>query len=191
MRCLLCENLSLLHICKDCQEIFLSPSIYKRHLSNGIEVLSFYKYQEIKKLLHTKHTYLGYYIYTILAQNSFQKFAQDFCYDTPLVSICVDDNPKENYSHTAILNKALKSKNIKPLYNILRATNSISYSGKSREFRLSNSKNFQVKDFKEQELLLVDDIITTGATLTQSIEALQKKGKETLLCLTLADASLK
>ena len=129
MRCMLCENLSLSHICSTCQNTFLTPSIYKRKLKNGIEVISFYKYLDIKDFLHTKHTDLGFYIYSILAKNSFEKFTQKFEFPHAIISIAIDDNIKNGYSHTAILNKSLKSKNIKPLFNKLRAKNGITYSG--------------------------------------------------------------
>ena len=187
----MCESLSLTHICDSCQETFLTPSIYKRKIYNNIEVISFYKYSEIKKLLHTKHTDLGFYIYSILAKNSFQRFADDFSFANPVTSIAIDDNILNGYSHTAILNKKLKSTYIQPLYNKLRANNRISYSGKSREFRLLNPRNFELNSFKESELILIDDIITTGSTLTQAVQTIQQNNKEVLFCLTLADASLK
>lgn len=188
---MMCESLSLTHICNSCQELFLTPSIYKRKIYNNIEVISFYKYAEIKKLLHTKHTDLGYYIYSILAKNSFKKFADEFKFETPLVSIAVDDNTSSGYSHTAILNRELKSDYIKPLYNKLRANNSVSYSGKSKEFRLLNPREFQLGTILSNDIILVDDIITTGSTLTQAIQRLNKGNKEVFLCLTLADASFK
>jgi competence protein ComFC len=191
MKCLVCESLSLLHICETCQIDFLKPSIYKRKLINNIEVISFYKYQNIKNFLHTKHTDLGYYIYKILAQNSLKLFAKEFNINfTSTVSIAIDDNIKSSYSHTAILNKALKSSSIKPLYNKLRATNDISYSGKSREFRIKNPRDFKLNSFKENNVILVDDIITTGITLTQAISTIKANKKEVLFCLTLADADL-
>lgn len=191
MRCLLCESLSLTHICSKCQNTFLTPSIYRRKILNDIDVISFYKYADIKDLLHTKHTDLGYYMYSILAKNSFKKFASEFEYPHNISSIAVDDNSQNGYSHTAILNKALKSKNIKPLYNKLRAKNRVSYSGKSREFRVLNPRNFEVKNLKESELILVDDIITTGLTFTQAIRKLEDSENKILFCLSLADASLK
>jgi len=186
----MCESLSFTHICSSCEEIFLKPSLYKRKLSNGIQVISFYKYREIKELLHTKHTDLGYYIYNILAQNSFKKFAEEFSYPNVISSVAVDDKPNSLYSHTAILSKALQSPFIEPIHAVLRAQNSVSYSGKSREFRLLNPREFRVKKFDAKELILVDDIITTGSTLSQAVEAMQKENKEILFCLTLADATL-
>ena len=188
---MLCENFSLSHICPTCQDLYLKPTIYKRKLSNNIEVISFYKYSEIKKFLHTKHTNIGFYIYNILAKNSFAKFAKEFEFAHAITSIAIDDNIKSGYSHTAILNKALKSKSIKPLFNKLRAKNDISYSGKTKEFRLLNPRDFEIKEFKGSEIILVDDIITTGTTLTQAIQVAQSNKKEVLFCLTLADARLK
>jgi len=190
MRCMLCESLSFSHICLTCQETFLTPSIYKRKINN-IEVISFYKYSEIKELLHTKHTDLGYYIYKILAKNSLEKFAAEFEFDSPVTSIAIDDHVQSGYSHTAVLNKALKSKYIKPLHNRLRAKNSVSYSGKSREFRVLNPREFELNNFKGREIILVDDIITTGLTLTQAIQTMRSNKKEVLFCLTLANTEYK
>ncbi len=187
MRCMICESLSLKHICKSCQYKFLSPSFYQRKLLGKIPVYSFYKYHEIEPFLLTKHTNLGYYIYTILAQNSFKPFSQNFEFTDKIVSIGVDDHTKNGYSHTAVLNKQLKSTIIKPLYAKLRAKNSVSYSGKSYQDRLLNPRDFGVQKFKENDVVLVDDIITTGLTLTQAVHVLQKEGKNVLFCLTLAD----
>ncbi len=191
MRCMMCESLSLIHICPHCQEIFLTPSIYKRCILDNTEVISFYKYSDIKELLHTKHTDLGYYIYSILAKNSFKKFIDNFEFQNSVASIAVDDHIGNGYSHTAILNKALRSKSIKPYFNKLRAKNRVSYSGKSKEFRVSHPREFTLSEFREKDVILVDDIITTGFTLNQAIISIKEQGKTPVLCLTLADASLK
>jgi len=190
MKCLMCESLSLSHICSTCRDTFLTPSIYKRKINHNIEVISFYKYSQIKDLLHTKHTDLGYYIYKILAQISMAKFALEFKFNEKVVSIAIDDNIKNGYSHTAILNKALTCRDIKPYFNKLRATNDISYSGKSKEFRMMNLRNFKLNIFSEKNIILVDDIITTGSTLNQAIHSMKANDKDVLFCLTLADASL-
>ncbi len=185
---MLCENYSLTqHICLSCQKQFLQPSLYKRTLPNGIEVFSFYKYEDIKPLLFTKHTNLGFYIYTLLAKLSFKKFAENFVYEEATISIAIDDRATSGYSHTAILNKALKSSDIKPLFNKLRAQSMLSYSGKPKAFRLENPRNFRLKKFKQKSVIVVDDIITTGTTLTEATNLLCQENKEVLFCLTLAD----
>ena len=51
--------------------------------------------------------------------------------------------------------------------------------------------SFQLKKFSQNEIILVDDINTTGSTLRQAIDRLNREKKEVLLCLTLADVSLK
>jgi len=169
----------------------LRPSLYKRRLDNGIEIFSFYRYEDIKSLLFTKHTDIGFHIYKLLAQLSFAKFAQEFSWENRVASIAIDDNIKSGYSHTAILNKALNSQNIKASFNKLRAQNLLSYSGKSRAFRQANPRNFTLKNFRDKEVIVVDDIITTGATLREATDKLTQEGKEVLFCLTLSDVSKK
>ena len=191
MKCLLCESISFSHICDSCQEIFLTPNIYRRKILNNIEVISFYKYKDIKNLLHTKHTDLGYYIYSIMAKNSFKKFASSFLWQDKISAVAIDDHTKSGYSHTAILNKQLNSKVIKPEFAKLRAKNSISYSGKSREFRMMNPRDFSFKPTRYKDIILVDDIITTGSTLSQAISTISRHNHTPLFCLTLADASAK
>jgi len=191
MRCLMCESLSLKHICKSCQKLHLTPSLYKHYLDDGTLVLSFYKYSDIKTLLHTKHTDIGFYIYKILAQNSIAIFAKNFSMDENVISVGVDDDPKDGYSHTAILSKSLHSSRIKPIHNKLIARNTLSYSGKSKAYRLSNPRNFQLKSFKETNVIVVDDIITTGSTLLEAVKKLKEANKEIICCLTLCDVSQK
>lgn len=181
----MCESLSFTHICSPCQNTLLQPSLYKRKLHNNIELISFYKYEDIKKLLHTKHTDLGYYIYNILAKLSFAKFAQEFHTQENFVSIAVDDHVRSGYSHTAILNKHLKTYNINPLYNKLRANNKVSYSGKSKYFRETNPRDFQLKNFNSNQIILVDDIVTTGSTFTQAITRIGES--KISFCLSLVD----
>jgi len=70
----------------------------------------------------------------------------------------------------------------------MRAASSTSYSGKDYQFRLLNPRNFKMKTFDEEDVIVVDDIITTGLTLSQAVQTLQSQGKNVLFCLTLADA---
>ena len=103
----------------------------------------------------------------------------------------VDEHVKHGYSHTAILNRALNAEHIHPQFNKITAGSSNTYSGKSFQYRLLHPRKFKVKTFKEKFVILVDDIVTTGMTLTQAVEALEREGKEVIFCLTLADAEKK
>ena len=191
MKCLLCASWSFTHICKACQNENLQPFLFKRKIRGDIMVYSFYRYGDIEKLLHTKHTDLGYYIYNILAKIAFKKFAENFEFEGAVVSLGVDESVKHGYSHTAILNKALNSRHITPRYSKILANSNDTYSGKSFQYRLLHPRKFRVKPFKEQSVNLVDDIVTTGLTLVQAVDILEKEGKDVLFCLTLADAEKK
>jgi competence protein ComFC len=187
----MCESFSLLHICDSCQKEHLTPHLYSRKILNSIPVYSFYRYSDIEELLLSKHSDVGFYIYNILGKLAFKKFASNFDFQESVASIGVDDHVRNGYSHTAILNSYLTCKSIKPRYNRLKASNKITYSGKSYHYRLMNPREFTCKEFTERYVILVDDIITTGMTLTQGANALHVRGKEVLFCLTLTDARLK
>lgn len=191
MRCMVCESWSFSHICPSCQKNLLSPTLHKRKILGSLPVYSFFPYDAIEPLLLTKHTDVGYYIYSILAKNSLQKFAHEWQYENRVASIGIDDDSKSGYSHTALLNKSLKSNNITPYYGKLRASRHYKYAGKSVEERLMNPRQFIYKPFEENEVILVDDIVTTGSTLTEAVEVLGSQGKKVILCLTLTDAENK
>jgi len=188
MHCLLCGNLSFWHICKRCRSEFLTPSLTKRVLDDGLEVYSFYRYSQIKTLLHTKHKFIGYFIYRILAKESFLKFADNFNFEGQIFSIACDDSVKRGYSHSAILNRYLKSAHITPLFSKLRAKNSISYSGKSLKFREENPRDFGYSYRSDIDIILVDDIVTTGTTLKEAKRVIENSGSRVHFALTLADA---
>ncbi|MDD2837838.1 MAG: phosphoribosyltransferase family protein [Sulfuricurvum sp.] len=188
MRCMMCERFSLSHICSHCQKTLLAPSLYKRKILGSIPVYSFYPYNEIEPLLLTKHTDLGYYIYMILAKRSLGAFAREWQYENTVASVGIDDRSESGYSHTAVLNRALKSDTIIPQYGKLRASQHYKYAGKSVEERLMNPRRFIYTPFSEKEVILVDDIVTTGTTLSEAAEVLHTQGKKVILCLTLSDA---
>jgi competence protein ComFC len=186
LHCFSCGEPSFPIICGHCAANLLAPTLTTREIG-GIKVFSFYKYSEIEKFLLTKHTSVGAKILELLAQESFTKFAENFEFVEPLSVAPIDDHAKSGYSHTAILANALSSKLLKPAYGSLRATNHVSYAGQSLEFRRQNPRNFIFKP-TPYDVVLVDDIITTGETIKEAINAIQAGGKETLFALTLADA---
>jgi len=178
----------LSHICRACRDIHLAPDLYTLNIDGKLPVHSFYKYDELEALLLTKHTDLGYYIYKIMAEASFSAFAGAFETDEPVAVIGVDDHVRHGYAHTALLARAMKGKNLKPRHGILRDRSGHRYSGQDFQYRLTHPRAFELKSFPEKRVVLVDDILTTGLTLTQAAETLEMAGKEVLFCLTLADA---
>jgi competence protein ComFC len=187
MRCFSCETISFSPFCKWCQKTLLTPTLHRQKIGT-LEVVSFYEYSLIEKFLHTKHKPEGYRVFKAFAKLLFTPFAYHFNQhlDTKVYLIGVDDVVKNGYSHTAILTHAMKQSYLKPYYHQLLAQNKVHYSGKSLQYRLENPREFVYNGAKNIEVILVDDIVTTGTTLQQAMEVLHKSGINVLFALTLA-----
>lgn len=186
--CIICDSFSFRHICQNCLDGALAPSLFKRNI-DGFSVFSFYKYSEIAPLIRYKHKIAGSFILSQLAKNSFKHFAKSFEFSEKISVIAIDDNTKNGYSHTAILANAVKSKVLKPEWMTLRAKNSVIYAGQTLEFRKNNPRNFEFNGAKYESLVLVDDIVTTGSTLLEAKNKVECSGRhEALFAITLADA---
>ncbi len=187
MRCHLCLNLSWQPLCKTCLSTFLAPSPAFRVLDSGLKVYSFYPYSEIAPLLHTKHTYSGAKIFAQLGKHCLTPFLQNAHFPEGIYAIPIDDHVRHGYSHSAILAKATKPF-LTPLYGALRAQNECTYSGKSKAFRAQHKRDFNVTCKEAMDVILIDDIVTTGATLQEAEEVLKKHSSNVLFALVLADA---
>ena len=187
MRCLSCHKLSISTFCETCQNNFLKPSVTKRTFGS-LEVYSFFNYQHIEDLLLTKHTPQGYQLYRALARLSFRPFIKKFIENDPreVYVVGIDENVKSGYSHVALLTHEMRHKYVHIEHAKLMATNSVNYSGKTLQFRLENSREFEYKGKKDIEVILVDDIVTTGTTLKEANETLKLNGVDVLFALTLA-----
>jgi len=187
MRCLSCHRFTINRFCQECRKRLLTPSISKQKF-NKFEIYSFFKYQEIEDLLLTKHTPLGFIVYKALAKITFKPFIKKFIknYNSSIYIIGVDEIVINGYSHVALLTHQMKMANVKVLHNSLIAQNKIKYSGKSLEFRLKNPRKFIYSGLTNIDVILVDDIITTGTTLKEAKRVLEKNRVNTLFALTLA-----
>lgn len=100
----------------------------------------------------------------------------------------MDDKTYKNYSHTAILTKHLKTQFIKPMYYALQANSEFKYSGKSLQFRKDNKRSYKLLKHPKYPVILVDDVVTTGLSLLEARELLEKNNIEVLFALVLANA---
>lgn len=158
-----------------------------RALESGLKVYSFYNYSDLAPLLHTKHTYIGAKIFAQLGKHTFFEFLKTFELPKGICAIPIDDHVRHGYSHSAILTKATKPF-LTPHYGSLRAINHESYSGKSKAFRQAHKRDFIVTCKEAIDVILIDDIVTTGSTLEEAHETLKKHGVNVLFALVLADA---
>lgn len=187
MRCLNCASFTVFTFCKACKCVLENKSGSKR-VVDDLNVYSFYSYDEIKHLVHSKHHLHGLFVYNALANLSFKKFAKETKFKEQILALPIDDDIASGYSHTAILAHSLKNSEIKPKYTILKANSKVKYSGKSLEFRQKHKRGFEISQPINHPVILVDDIITTGTTLKEANEACKKAKVRVLFALTLADA---
>jgi len=169
----------------------LKPTVTKRTI-NGLDVYSFFKYQHIQDLLLTKHTPQGFNIYRALAKLSFGPFIENFMEKDPreIYVVGIDENVKSGYSHVALLTHEMSHKNVKVLHGRLMAQNHVNYSGKKLQYRLENPRDFIYSGLKDIEVILIDDIITTGTTLKEAKQVLENHGVNVLFSLTLANVEV-
>jgi len=188
MRCYSCGKLSMSVICSTCQERFLVTQTHTRTIGT-LDVVSFYYYPTIAPLLHTKHKPEGNRIYKFFGKMLFEPFIKDFSENAEgeVYIVGVDEYVKSGYAHVAVLTHTMQSKKIKPLHSSLMAQNRVNYSGKNLQFRLANPRNFKYTGKKNIDVILVDDIITTGITLQEAQKVLLSHGVNVLFALTLAD----
>jgi len=187
MRCLSCHKISFQTFCRTCQTNLLKPTVTKRACGT-LDVYSFYKYQNIEDLLLTKHTPQGFKLYKALAKISFRPFIKNFMKEDnrTIYIVGIDENVQSGYAHVALLTHEMKMKNVKVQHAKLIARNKINYSGKTLQFRLENPRDFEYRGKKGVEVILVDDIVTTGTTLKEAAWVLEQNGVEVLFALTLA-----
>lgn len=188
MRCYTCSKLSVSIICEQCKENLFRTTVSTRTIGT-LDVISFYKYAALESLLLTKHKPEGYRIYKALAKMTMKPFIEEFMEaDSRTVYIVgVDEYVKSGYAHVALLTQDMKTKYSVPLHGALMARNRVNYSGKDLQFRLNNPRDFVYSGQSDIDVILVDDIITTGITLQEAQSVLQSHGVNVLFALTLAD----
>lgn len=184
MRCLSCGKWGLKVICKKCQaNINLKPNI---RLVGDLKVYSFFAYSEIELLLHYKYSPVGSRVFRVLSERAREYFKEHFSLQA--YGVGVDDSVRRGYSHNAIFLHSFRKCGIKPIYGELLASEGVSYAGKSLEYRQTHPKGFQTKLSGIKNLIIFDDIITTGTSLMEAKKVLEERGNEVLFALTLCDA---
>ena len=188
MRCFSCSTLSFKIICKRCLEQLFIPTVSTRKVGT-LDVISFFKYSTLETLLHSKHKPEGYRIYKALAKMTMKPFIKEFVEsdDRDVYIVGIDEYVKSGYSHVALLTRAMKTKTSITQHSSLMAQNRVNYSGKNLQFRLDNPRDFLYKGNTNIDVILVDDIITTGITLQEAQKILMSHGVNALFALTLAD----
>ncbi len=188
MRCCSCGRLSLRVLCDRCRETLFSPTVHTRTVGT-LDIISFYRYSTLEPLLLSKHKPEGWRIYRELGKMLFRPFMKEFIEhdDGTVYIVGVDENVKSGYSHVAQLTHAMKMKHAIVQPASLRAGNHVNYSGKPLQYRLEHPRDFVYSGKKDVNVILVDDIVTTGITLQEAQKVLMAHHVNVLFALTLAD----
>ena len=100
------------------------------------------------------------------------------------------------YNQAALIAKHLGNILEKPVdyKNLIRSTNTKSQGHQSRKNRQTNVENaFKLKEqavFKDKNILLIDDVMTTGSTLHEAAKALKLAKPKNIHCLSIARSVL-
>jgi competence protein ComFC len=76
----------------------------------------------------------------------------------------IDKYVKSGYAHVALLTRAMRTKHSIPQHSLPMAQNRVNYSGQRLQFRLEHPREFIYNGKSNVDVILVDDIITTGIT---------------------------
>jgi len=191
MRCFSCHRFSIQSICRNCRDSILKPSISTRRIAD-LDVITLFKYHDIERFILSKYNNTGVRIYKYFAKEYLKPFFESLeeGIEGNIYLIAIDENVDRGYSHTAILSHYSQTDKIKALHSTLKAQNRVEYAGKSLEFRLNNPRDFIYTGKRDIEAILIDDIVTTGATLQEAKRVLDECGVNVIFALTLADAKL-
>ncbi|RUM72386.1 MAG: ComF family protein [Sulfurovum sp.] len=189
MRCFSCAKFSWSILCDRCKETLFVPTVSTRKIGT-LDVISFYHYSTLEPLLLTKHKPEGYRIFKALAKMTMRPFIEEFVEhdEGDICIVGIDERVNSGYSHVAMLTHAMHTPLSRPLHASLIAQNRVNYAGKPLQYRLDNPRDFRYRGRSGVDVILVDDIITTGITLQEAQKVLSMHDVNVLFALTLADA---
>ncbi len=169
-----------------CAECLKTPPVFSRALSFGLyadtlaTAINIYKFHGIKRLYKP----LGKFLL------EFDIAGADAIIPVPL---SVNSLRARGFNQSLLLAKFVSDNSKIPLMldGLIKSLETPPQIGLSAKERISNLKGVfrAVRDFSGMRLLLVDDVMTTGATVKECSRQLLKAGAEDVVVLTLARAS--
>ncbi len=172
-------------ICKDClkRKIYydrvISCFLYKEPLVTLIHLVKYKYYDYIME-------FMSLLMMDYLSKMNFSFKEYDFITSVPSHPLRIRER---EYNQSAILAKKISEFLKIPFKNdiIFSKKNKPSQTTLKKDLRLKNVENnfFIKKDLTDKNIIIVDDVITTGATLSECAKALKKKGANSVVALTL------
>ena len=193
-KCGICGKIGEGYICNNCYNMFIINKIYKNYNSERFHML---KYEGIirDKLIEYKFNdkpYLYRMFYEILIKD---KNACDFFkgYDI-IIPVPIHKKRKtlRGYNQSELIAKKLSDKFKMPMYiDVLKKQiNTIPQSSLGKKARKNNAQNVYKVDnmqkIKNKNVVILDDIYTTGATANECIKVLKDAGSYRVGIVTIA-----
>ncbi|HHW36002.1 MAG TPA: ComF family protein [Bacillales bacterium] len=177
-------------LCYDCYNWELDPE-WQGLLTQNISI---FNYNDFLKDLLAQFKFRGdHELVNIFAEPIQTKCKQTFDYKNPPIIIPVPLSPERQYERGFNQAKSLaKLLSQQPLAEILERTHTEKQSKKKRSERLLTDSPFHfqadinLEHYKNKNLLIIDDIYTTGTTLRQIAKVLQSLSPNSIKSLTLA-----
>ncbi len=183
------------YACKTCLEEFPKTGIFKG-VSGGIRCASplhysaKYRHAVLNFKFHRKIQYAEQFAYALYVE--IQRSYPDMIFDyISYVPMYWSDHIKRGYNQCEVLSKHLSHISKIPYKRTLKKTRKTKHQHniKSSKERLTNLKGaFEVIDkesVKGKNILFLDDIVTTGATLSECTKTLRKAKPQMICCITL------
>lgn len=175
--CLVCQNNDRFF------DNVASPFIYKDKIEKLIINYKFYN-----------NRFLAKYFVSFMVDKYINEFMQaDVIVPVPIRNKVLDER---TFSQTELLAKELSTRlkiplDCKTLIKIKDTKHQAKLGGKDRESNIKGAFDLVDKSFKDKKVLVIDDILTTGSTLSEIAKTIKKARPESVYGLTLANAEYK
>ncbi|MGG0720069.1 ComF family protein [Robertmurraya massiliosenegalensis] len=168
--------------CSDCVR-WEEEEEWKGYLQSN---LSIYLYNDFLKELISQYKFRGDYILAKVFSKKLQTYLQKISFDYVVpIPLSAERQFERGFNQSEAL---IQEAGYHPT-QLLQRTHSEKQSKKSRSDRIHLPQIFQILDaseLKNKNILLVDDIYTTGSTLRHAAKILKKEGAKSISALTIA-----
>lgn len=180
-RCFICSRVAETGVCNNCQKA--------SHIDGIISLLPYSKNASLQLIYSVK--YYGYHdainFIIVAFRNKILRLLPENFQHIAFVSSSPEKQKERGYNPAEMVAKALADEHMKIINVFKKVKETPSQTSLTRAKRKKNVKNaFRVKlKNLPENLIIVDDVITTGATLSELTKLAKKKGVKKVWAVTI------